>query len=113
MTTSYSDSSKPLAVYLEWELKDNAGIPLDVAGRKAVRFSWVKRMMVKNLLMKEGDGEEAKEWVKNVITSNGLTSVHELAVAANIEVTPRSSWVTTWPGTGTDDPLRHKLRLRD
>ena len=63
--------------------------------------------------MEDGHGNEAKEWVKAVITPNDLTSVHELAVAANIEVTPRSLWVTTWPGTGATDPLRHKLRLRD
>ena len=100
-------------MYLEWELEDNGGNPLDKAGRTAVFTAWVQHVMVKNMKVEDGDGNEAKEWVKDVITPNDLTSVHELAVAANIEVTPRSSWVTTWPGTGTDDPLRHKLRLRD
>ena len=55
---------------------------------------------------------EAEAWVAAVIAPNGLTSVHELAVAANPETTARDSWITTWPAGGIADPLRHKLRLR-
>ena len=45
--TSYNNSSKLLAVYLEWELQGGGGNPLDKAGRKAAFISWVERMMVK------------------------------------------------------------------
>ena len=48
---------------------------------------WVERMMVKSLKVEEA---ESTKWVENVITPNGLTSVHELAGAANIELTPRT-----------------------
>ena len=59
------------------------------------------------------DQQEADDWVAAVITPNGLTSVHELAGAANIEYTQRPSWVTTWDAPGPTDPLHKKLRLRD
>ena len=108
--SSYSDSAKPLAVYLDWECKDANGDPIGTSERKKVFTAWVTRMMKKTALM---DQTEADDWVRDVITPNGLTSVHELAGAANIDYTQRDSWVTTWPASGEADPLRFKLRLRD
>ena len=75
--TSYSDSAKPLAVYLDWESKDANGDPIGTNERKKVFTAWVTRMMKKTALM---DQTEADDWVRDVITPNGLTSVHELAV---------------------------------
>ena len=49
---SYSDSAKPLAVYLDWESKDSACNPLDVDERKKVLTAWAERIMEKNLNLK-------------------------------------------------------------
>ena len=108
---SYTDSAKQIALYLDWESKDADGNPLGTDARKKAFTDWVTRMMmVKTALM---DKAEAEEWVAAVITPNGLTSVHELVGAANIEYTKRESWVTTSEGAGDADPLKFKLRLRD
>ena len=104
---SYSDSATPLAVYLDWESKDANGDPVGTEARKKVFTNWVTRMMMKTALREKA---EAEKWVAAVITPNGLTSVHELAGAANIEYTQRSSWVTTWQAPGVADPLRKKLQ---
>ena len=90
--TSYSGSATALAVYLDWESKDGDGNPLGTEARKKVFTEWVVRMMKKTALMEQ---TEADAWVAAVITPNSLTSVHELAVAANIDYTARSPWVTT------------------
>ena len=108
--SSYSDSAKPLAVYLDWECKDANGDPIGTSERKKVFTAWVTRMMKKTALM---DQTEADDWVRDVITPNGLTSVHELAVAANIKYTERLSWITTFQAGGPGDPMHKKLRLRD
>ena len=107
---SYSDSAKPLAVYLDWECKDANGDPIGTSERKKLFTAWVTRMMKKTALM---DQTEADDWVRDVITPNGLTSVHELAVAANIKYTERLSWITTFVAGGPGDPMHKKLRLRD
>ena len=106
---SYSDSAKPLAVYLDWECKDANGDPMSTDARKKVFTEWVTRMMMKTALMEKA---EAEKWVAAVITPNGLTSVHELAVAANNDYTRRPSWVTTWDAPGPTDPLRKCLHRR-
>ena len=108
--SSYSDSAKPLAVYLDWECKDANGDPIGTSERKKLFTAWVTRMMKKTALM---DQQEADDWVRDVITPNGLTSVHELAVAANIKYTERLSWITTFVAGGPGDPMHKKLRLRD
>ena len=52
---SYSDSAKPLAVYLDWECKDANGDPMSTDARKKVFTEWVTRMMMKTALMEKAE----------------------------------------------------------
>ena len=100
--TSFGDKADAVIVYLDWELKDNAGADLTVAQRTTQFEEWVSRMLVKSLKWQKGD---ADTWVTAVIKPNSLTCCSELLDALNTEHVPRDSWVTTYTST--------KLKLRD
>ena len=72
---------------------------MDKKGRTTAFEAWVVRMLVKSLKMEES---EAKKWVEMVVIPNELSTVHELAVAANVDVTPCTGWVTQWPVADAD-----------